>query len=297
MKRLMKKADEQLTLDFGERINSFDDYLKMYNEKSIADFLLKEYVKLASSDKAIESYIEGCGEPEERVEALENVDGFEIFEINDDGIITKLLNKYKPKFGDDYSREEFKDDVSNYIIENLYDDIENDVMDNITKFLDNKKEEHDTFYYKSSADVNNLCSADVNNLCDIDDNIGEETELRDNIDFDNRDAAFVDIDGEILVSDNGMSHAQLINKYLEEYDEKLNDDWYRPDVEEIENKSGAERVAFGHIIDDVWIIEDTTLMNMSAEDVVSDIKASGKEYTKIYSYDRRDVTRVAKLAK
>jgi hypothetical protein len=289
MKRLMKKADEQLSLDFDEKIDSFDDYLKMYNEKLIADFLLKEYVKLASSDKAIESYIEGCGGPEERVDALENVDGFEIFEINDDGIITKLLNKYKTKFGDDYSREEFKDDVSNYIVENLYDDIENDVMDNITKFLDNKKEEHDTFYYKNSVVSNELCY--------IDDSIGEETEVRDHIDFDNRDAAFVDLDGEILVSDNGMSHAQLINKYLEEYDKKLNDDWYRPDVEEIEKKSGAERVAFGHIIGDVWIIEDTTLMNMSVEDVINDIKASGKEYTKIYAFDRSDALRVAKLKK
>ena len=288
----MKKADEQLSLDFDEKIDSFDDYLKMYNEKSIADFLLKEYVKLASSKDAIESYIEGCGEPEERVDALENVDGFEIFEINDDGIITKLLNKYKTKFGDDYSREEFKDDVNDYIVENLYDDIENDVMDNITKFLDNKKEEHDTFYYKNLSTIDNLYH--------LNDTLGEETEIEgDWLDFNNRDAAFADIDHQILISNKGESHAQLINKYFNDIgtDEKLNDSWYRPDVEEIEEKSGAERVAFGHIIGDVWIIEDTTLMNMSVEDVINDIKASGKEYTKIYSYDRSDAIRVAKLKK
>jgi hypothetical protein len=290
---LVKKADEQLSLDFDEKINSFDDYLKMHSEKLIADFLLKEYVKLASSKDAIESYIEGCGEPEERVDALENVDGFEIFEINDDGIITKLLNKYETKFGDDYSREEFKDDVNDYIVENLYDDIENDVMDNITKFLDNKKEEHDTFYYKNSDN-----KVVANELCYIDDSIGEETELIDNIDFDNRIAAFVDLDGEILVSDNGMSHAQLINEYLKEYDEELNDGWFRPDAEEINEKSGHVNVAFGHIVnDDVWVIEDRTLTDISAEDVANDIKASGKEYTKIYSYDTSNVTRVAKLAK
>ena len=291
MNRLRKFADEQLSLDFDEKIDSFDDYLKMYNEKSIADFLLKEYVKLASSKDAIESYIEGCEGPEERVDALENVDGYEIFEINDDGIITKLLNKYKTKFGDDYSREEFKDDVSNYIVENLYDDIENDVMDNIAKFLDNKKKEHDTFYYKNLSTINDLCY--------LNDIVGEETEIEGGCDYYNRDAAFADIDHQILISNNGETHAQLINKYFNDIgtDDELDDDWYRPDVEEIEKKSGAERVAFGHIIGDVWIIEDTTLMNMSVEDVINDIKASGNEYAKIYAFDRSDAIRVAKLKK
>ena len=80
---------------------------------------------------------------------------------------------------------------------------------------------------------------------------------------------------------------------------KLNDGWYRPDVEEIDEKSDGERtVAFGHIVNDnVWIIDDRTLTDISAEDVANDIKASGKEYTKIYSYDTSNVTRVAKLAK
>lgn len=290
MNRLRKFADEQLSLDFDEKINSFDDYLKMYNEKSIADFLLKEYVKLASSDKAIESYIRGYDEPKDRVEVLENLDGCEIFEINDDGIITKLLNKYKTKFGDDYSREEFKDDVSNYIAENLYDDIVDDVMDNITKFLDNKEKEHDTFYYKNLSTIDNLYY--------LNDSIGEETEIEGGCDHYNRDAAFADIDHQILISNNGESHAQLINKYFNDIGFiELDDDWYRPDVEEIEKKSGAERVAFGHIIGDVWIIEDTTLMNMSVEDVINDIKASGNEYAKIYAFDRSDALRVAKLKK
>ena len=78
---------------------------------------------------------------------------------------------------------------------------------------------------------------------------------------------------------------------------KLNDGWYRPDIEEISEKSGYDiTVAFGYIINDnVWVIEDSILTDISIEDVVSDIKASGKEYTKIYSFDMSKVTRIAQL--
>jgi hypothetical protein len=286
----MKKADEQLSLDFDEEINSFDDYLMMYNESYIAEFLLNKYVELATSEEAIKLYIRDCDKPAERVSVLENIDGYEIFKIDDSEIPNDLLNKYKAKLGDGYSKINFINDVSAYVTDNLYDDIVALVSEYITRFLEKKDEEHDTFYYKDLADVNSLC--------DIDDNIGEDTEIEGGVDYDNRDAAFVDIDGRILVSDEGESHAQLVNEYLDSIDcEELNDGWFRPDVEEIEEKSDGERaVAFGHIVNDnVWIIEDGTLTNISVEDVISDIKASGKEYTKIYSYDMSDVTRIAQL--
>lgn len=292
MNRLRKLADEQLSLDFDERINSFDDYLKMYNENYILDFLLNKYVELASSKDAIDRYIEGCEGPEERVDVLENLNENEILDIDSNIIADNLLNKYKIKFSDNYSKQDFENDVNDYILEKSGYDIVELVSENITRFLEKKEKEHDTFYYKNLADVNSLC--------DIDDNIGEDTEIEGRVDYDNRDAAFVDIDGQILVSDEGESHAQLVNKYLDSIGgDELNDDWYRPDVEEIEEKSdGGRAVAFGHIVNDnVWIIEDGTLTDISVEDVVSDIKASGKEYTKIYSYDMSDATRVAKLAK
>ena len=286
----MKKADEQLSLDFDEKINSFDDYLKMYNENYISDFLLNKYVELATSEDAIDRYIEDCDNPEERVDALENVDENEIFNIDSNIIADDLLNKYKAKFSDNYSKQDFENDVNDYILEKSGYDIVELVTENISKFLDNEEHKHNSYYFENSVVADELCN--------IDDSIGEESELLDTIDVENRIAAFVDLDGEILVSDDGMSHAQLINKYLEEYDEELDDDWYRPDVKEISGKSGHVNVAFGHIVNDnVWVIEDSTLTDMSVEDVVSDIKASGKKYTKIYSYDGSNVTRVAKLAK
>ena len=95
MNRLRKLADEQLSLDFDEKINSFDDYLKMYNENYISYFLLNKYVELASSKDAIDRYIEGCEEPEERVDALENLNENEILNIDSNIIADNLLNKYK----------------------------------------------------------------------------------------------------------------------------------------------------------------------------------------------------------
>ena len=200
MNRLRKFADEQLSLDFNEKINSFDDYLRMYNENYISDF------------------------------------------------------------------------------------------------LENKEKEHNTLYYKNKVVANKSAVADE--LCNMDDSIGEKTSITNYIDVDSRIAAFVDIDRQIFVSDHGQTHAQLINEYLKKYDKKLNDDWYRPDIEEISEKNGAEKIAFGHIVNDnVWIIEYYTLTDISIEDVVSDIKASGKEYTKIYSYNFSNATRVAQLEK
>ena len=290
MNRLRKLADEQLSLDFDEKINSFDDYLKMYNENYISDFLLNKYVELASSKDAIDRYIEGCEGPEERVDVLENLNENEILNIDSNIIADNLLNKYKAKFSDNYSKQDFENDVNDYILDKFGYDIVELVTENISEFLENEAEKHNSFYYENSVVANELCN--------IDDSIGEESEIIDTIDFDNRIAAFVDLDGEILVSDDGMTHAQLINEYLKEYDEELNDGWYRPDAKEVNEKSGHVNVAFGHIVNDnVWVIEDYTLTDISVEDVVSDIKASGKKYTKIYSYDTSNVTRVAQLEK
>ena len=290
MRRLVKKADEQLSLDFDEKINSFDDYLKMYNENYISDFLLNKYVELASSKDAIDRYIEDCEEPEERVDVLENLNENEILDIDSNIIADDLLNKYKAKFSDNYSKQDFENDVNDYILEKLGYDIVELVTENISKFLDNEEHKHNSYYFENSVVANELCN--------IDDSIGEETEIIGYIDFDNRIAAFVDLDGEILVSDDGMTHAQLINKYLEEYDKELDDDWYRPDAKEVSEKSGHINVAFGHIVNDnVWVIDDSTLTDISVEDVVSDIKKSGEKYSKIYSYDTSNVTRVAQLGK
>ena len=160
MNRLRKLADEQLSLDFDEKINSFDDYLKMYNENYISDFLLNKYVELASSKDAIDRYIEDCEEQEERVDVLENLNENEILDIDSNIIADDLLNKYKAKFSDNYSKQDFENDVNDYILEKLGYDIVELVTENISKFLDNEEHKHNSYYFENSVVANELCNID-----------------------------------------------------------------------------------------------------------------------------------------
>ena len=88
---------------------------------------------------------------------------------------------------------------------------------------------------------------------------------------------------------------RAIKEYLSKNEEgKLGDDWYRPEAEEVSVLTGAEKIAFGHICQcDVWVIEETACTNISVDEVVSDIKNSGKKYSKIYVNYADEVTRLA----
>ena len=117
----------------------------------------------------------------------------------------------------------------------------------------------------------------------FDDSIGDTTKLIDIIDFDSRDKSFVDINNEIYISDVGEKHADLINKIL---GTNFRTRPQNSDLNDI-------KIGFGHIIGDTYFIEDDTYFtNMTAEEVMNDIK----DYKKIYQYDRNDLT-ITRLAK
>lgn len=139
---------------------------------------------------------------------------------------------------------------------------------------------------------------DCTELKNLNDSVGDQHSLSDIIDFDNRDAAFIDLDGEILVSDNGMSHAQLVNKYLEEHNEykKLYDENARPTNSEMESNCYTDRFAFGHIINNVWIIDTHSISQMDVDEVIEDIKKSCNTYSKLYSLSDSN-SMVKRLAK
>ena len=120
----------------------------------------------------------------------------------------------------------------------------------------------------------------------FDDSIGDTTNLIDIIDFDSRDKSFVDINNEIYISDVREKHVDLINKILSTNFRT------RPQSSDLNDI----KIGFGHIIGDTYFIEDDTYFtNMTAEEVVNDIK----DYKKIYRYDRDNltITRLARLLK
>ena len=138
-------------------------------------------------------------------------------------------------------------------------------------------------------------SIDIDKIDDIKDEVGESSKITNRVDFHNRDSAFVDIDGEVLISNEGQSHAQLIQEWLNTFNKKLKNGWYRPKDDEIKELTNAKYTAFGHIINNCIIIEEATLNDTSIEQVISDIKENDINYDKIYNLFGREVTRVAKL--
>ena len=138
---------------------------------------------------------------------------------------------------------------------------------------------------------------DLDEVSDIDDSIGKTYELNGKLDYDTRDSAFVDIDGTILISNKGNSHAELIQEYLDNnsIDKQLNNNWYRPDEEEVNDILKSDYTAFGHILDNNIFIESNWLENTTINQIVNDINNAGIDYNKIYEYVNEEITRVARM--
>ena len=134
-------------------------------------------------------------------------------------------------------------------------------------------------------------------LIDTDDNIGDVTDLKDEIDLGNRDGNFIIIGDKLITGDNETTHGRLINKYIEEclnedIDEDLNDYRVR-DLEEFDGISSDTPIVFGHIVDNMAFIE--TCIGYTVNDAVNILKNQGS-FEKIYDYnhDNDKVTRLAK---
>lgn len=278
----MKKASEE--------IHSLNDYYKLYGNDIITNFIFDELLKLATSEDAINWYIQDCHTPIERSTKLERIKTNIIYNYLESriGDITKdLLNTYKVTLADDFDEQELQSAVLS-----IYDQsLAKEISEYCKKYAADKIEAKDEEFYHLDIDPFNIKI--------VKDSVGDINQLTSRIDYNNRTAAFVDIDGQILISNNNETHAQLINKYLSKNEGgRLDDDWYRPDVEEVSELTGASKIAFGHICQcDVWVIEEIACTNISVDEVVSDIKKSGNEYSKIYSYCDDEITRLAKLAK
>jgi hypothetical protein len=154
-------------------------------------------------------------------------------------------------------------------------------------------EEYSQSYVKKMKILqSSLYIEEINN---INDTVGDSSKILKHPDFDNRDFSFVDIDDEVLLSNKGKTHGQLIQEWLDTFDKELKDGWYRPKDTEIKELTNANYTVFGHAINNCIIIEDATLNDVSIEQVISDIKENNINYDKIYNLFGREVTRVAKI--
>jgi hypothetical protein len=224
---------------------------------------------------------------------VDNGSEYELVNIPDTDILDNLpiiptvITHIKEHFGADFkgvSQDEIINELkqefalSDEMME-LSNELNNEASDYFNKLLRDKKD-------KEKAKC--LKAVDITELQELDDSIGEESRMLDEIDYDNRNAAFMDLDGDILISKPEETHAQLINRYLKEHSEgkELDDDFCRPTSNEVEETCNVDRIAFGHIIGYIWIIDTYSISNMSVDEVISDIKDSGKTFSKIYSLNQ-----------
>ena len=175
----------------------------------------------------------------------------------------------------------------------------NEIIDNLTisigEFLDSKTDK----ILKQLKEDGLIApeTIDIKDIPKLENNVGDEYMLTEQLDYDNRDKALVDIDGNILIGKNGQTHAQVIQDYLDEIssDKKLEDDYYRPSDDKLDEILNSEYSAFGHIVDNNILIEETTLDNITIDNVIQDIKNNDVYYEKIYNYNNNNnLTRVAR---
>ena len=133
-------------------------------------------------------------------------------------------------------------------------------------------------------------------LINIDDNIGDVTGLKDEIDLGNRSGNFIIIGGQLIIGKSYATHSQLINEYIEKYLHKdINEevDYRVRDLDDFKQLSSDTPIVFGHIVDNMAFIE--TCIGYTVNDAVNILKNQGS-FEKIYDYnhDNDKVTRLAK---
>ena len=302
---------------FAEKIEEGKQILDKFSKEKI-EYALNQGFKVVMEDKDEDFYNEYFIEilPDEELEnvkddapseVLSNSSELEYFiERAFSDMFDEAFEEAYQILGLDLSDIKFIFDVNNEI----YDELDQDaVIDEFTsdvyKFLDNKRA--DIIVELEEMGIIRPDVLDPSEIVDVDDEIGSTFELNSTLDYDNRDAALVDIGGTVLIGENGQSHAQVIqdwfdtfaeeDDYEESFNPELKSKWHRPNTEEVENLTGAEYCAFGHVLDENIFLETYTFEGISTDDVIADIDKAGITYDKVYEYANNEISRVAKVIK
>ena len=135
----------------------------------------------------------------------------------------------------------------------------------------------------------------ANEVLDIKDEVGEESTLSREIDYDTRDNCFVYINGELVMGENANStHGKIIEKYLQEknLDFENGEAYGRPSKSDIEEFMPVNKLGFGHISNNVAFIETDTMDGCNVNEIVNALRG---KVQKIYTYpDEFSITRVAR---
>lgn len=186
--------------------------------------------------------------------------------------------------------EKYELQVSDDIVEKLVEEF-------LVKPFDSKEEQNFNITKEKYMESNVNLEPDkvkFNDLSSIDDSVGDTQCLFDNekIDYDSREAPIVFLNGELLVGEKNETHTQVIQEYIDSFDE--DDDFYRMDEEKLE-QIGFNDVVFAHLLGDV-VIADEFIGNASAERFAQQCKKE-LNVNKVYFFEGTTVTRLAKYKK
>ena len=311
----MRKLAEELDV---YNLENEEDFFKIYDKENITNLFKNNILFLIENHNEWykEYFIEYLHD--DYLEELDDIYPSEMLENNSSAFnnLQNAVEEYVDDYYDDIFSYIYQDlnidenkikfvyDLNEYLYNELdIDTIINDSMNSIIEYLD----EHDSDIVeelKNMGIINNEVA--FYELSDLDDTIGDSYTTTNSIDYDTRDAAFVDVGGTCLIGENWQTHAQVIQDWFntfaedeedEEYNPELQSTWHRPNDTEVEALTGAEYTVFGHILNDCIIIEDYNLDGVTMEDVISDIDKAGITYDKIYEYGNNELQRVAKVIK
>lgn len=119
----------------------------------------------------------------------------------------------------------------------------------------------------------------ANKLENQEDKVGEQFDVGklNVIDILTRECPFVFYNGDIYKGNKGETHNQIMQRMFGEMD----NDFFRPNPDDIENLDDNAPLAFGHIINNIAFVEEDELFNCSLNDVIKAVK-SQLDVIKVY---------------
>jgi len=296
----ISEAKDYLDSDFNEFLNS--PYC--ITEGGIRDELEAFYPTRNGDDEMNETAYEG----------LSNLD------VNDyiDDITNNdlLLDEYENWLSDYNTEDEL--DVSSDCVSEMAGELtsKTDIEENFDKALNSYVsycerncsgfgEEDDDITLDLEYNEEDNSVDDWSDLAEVDDKIGEQTNIEDgrSLDYDNRDGAFVYIDGDVAYGEEGKTHGQILADYMEELgnedmipEDLKGDDIARsrPTQSRMRRLVDTDNVAFGHIVDNMAFVE--VLETGANEDDVAKACKKQLKVDKVYFLDNYSgvVKRLAK---
>ena len=270
----------QGSIDCGR---GYDAFVYMKNEVNANDYasdmldedeLKDEYIALIESDMKPDDELNVEDSDFDFIASQMSDDAFdsEIFKNNFDNAVESVMIEFE-------QNREFNDAEDGFENESI-DDEEDSYVNNPSELLEHDDKVGDVVYIENDA----------------------------HIDYDNRDYAFIYIDGEIYYNDedSSLSHSELLVEYLQEHgeDDNIPEDMLngkkedsRPTKQRLQRLTGGEYVAFGHVMDNVAYVE--TLVGSVDAETVSKACKKQLDVAKVYQLDTAQqlVRRLAKSIK